>query len=189
MESIQRGAVKGIVKWQSRWMTAEEANANGVPVPAHAGEAVLPEHMEPGAIVNPEGVAHNLVTTVGLADFVKAMGLGLTADTKFSYIALGSSSTAVNTADTQLTAEVTGNGQGRASSTVSAQTTTLAGDTLQLVGVFTYSGTPVTTKEIGIGNNAAANTGTLLTHALTGDITLPAGTVVTFTYKVVFASA
>jgi predicted cobalt transporter CbtA len=168
-------------------MTKEEAEAAHQPVPIHAGELVLPEHGE--GILNPSGEAHNMFVTAGIAGVVQTIGYGLTPVTVYRYVAVGTDNTAVATTQTQLVAEATGHGWARVAATVSAQTTTLAGDTLRLVAVFTLTaGANETINEIMIGNNASANTGTMLCRGLTGAITLPAGAVVTFTYNFAFAN-
>jgi hypothetical protein len=190
--------VTGEVEWDAKWATPEQArnalkNQNltdeeallALGVPRELSGKPMEE--APG-IVSPRGRVKNILVTVGLADIVKNIGYGLSAVTGFQSIAVGSSSSAVQTTDTTLTTELTTYGWGRGSATVSSQTTTLAGDTLQLLYAFTLTGTPGTVQEIGIFNNASSG-GDMLTHALTGTITLPAGTVVTFTYKVKFASA
>ena len=106
---------------------------------------------------------------------------GLTA---FTYLAVGTSNTAVNAADTTLTAEVSTSGLGRAASTVSRITTTVTNDTLQLNHQWTASGT-VTVQEVGIFN--AASTGIMLGHALTGAKTVNSGDVLVGTYQMAFA--
>src|SRR3990167_424926 len=82
----------------------------------------------------------------------------------FTYLAVGTSSTAVSAAHTALQAEVTDSGLARASATVSRVTTTQTNDTLQLVKAWTATGTK-TIEEIGIFNDASA--GTMLARALT----------------------
>ncbi len=105
----------------------------------------------------------NIVTNAGKAQL--ALLCGDASAVPFTYIALGTSSTAVAATDTQLTAEISTNGLSRAAGTVSRVTTTVTNDTFQITKTFTASGSQ-SFEEIGIFN--AASTGTMLSHALTG---------------------
>jgi len=110
--------------------------------------------------------------TISLQVQEKRLSLGLWVTQvqlpAFSYLAVGTSSTAVAITDTTLNAEITDTGLARASATVSRVTTTVTNDTLQLTYTWTASGVK-SIQEIGILN--AASTGILLSHALTGTIT------------------
>lgn len=127
-------------------------------------------------------IVENLTTTVGKAQ--AALLYGDASATPFTYIALGTSSTAPATGNTALGAEITTNGLQRASATVSQVTTTTTNDTLRLVKAFTASGSH-TVEEIGYFN--ASSSGTMGGRALTGTKTLVSGEVITATYDIIFS--
>lgn len=124
----------------------------------------------------------NLVTDAGIAQL--ALLCGDATATPFTYIALGSSSTAVAGSDTALTSEIASGGLSRAAGTVSRVTTTLANDTYQVTKTFTASAT-LTIEELGIFN--ASSSGTLLSHALTGTKQVTSLDTLVVTYKLQFA--
>lgn len=125
----------------------------------------------------------NIETNVG-----KAATAGLVGNTgaisPFIYLAVGTSATAVSAADTALGAEISTNGLSRAAATVSRVTTTVTNDTLQLVNVYTSSGT-FSVQEAGIFN--AASVGILLAHALTGTVSISSGDQLSVTYQIKYA--
>lgn len=125
---------------------------------------------------------NNSVVTAGFAQL--ALLAGDATATPFTYLALGTSSTAVSTAQTALQAEITDSGLERASATVSRVTTTNTNDTLQLVKTWTITGSK-TIEEIGVFN--ASSAGTMLARALTGTKTVASGETITGTYKVKFS--
>lgn len=126
---------------------------------------------------------NNLITSAG-----KAALAGLAGDTgtidPFTYLAVGTSNTAVNVSQTTLVAEVTDDGLERASATVSRVTTTVTNDTLQLVKTWTATDSK-TIEEIGIFN--ASSSGIMLGRALTTTKTLANQETLTATYQVIFA--
>lgn len=124
----------------------------------------------------------NLITSAGKAQLALLAGDG--SATAFTYLAIGSSSTAPAIGNTTLGAEITTNGFARASATVSRTTTTVTNDTLQLVYTWTASGSH-TVEEIGIFN--ASSAGTLLGRALTTTRTFVSGETFQATYKVIFS--
>jgi hypothetical protein len=124
----------------------------------------------------------NLVTTVGFAQL--ALLCGDTSAVPFTYIAVGTSSTAVAVGDTTLTAEITDSGLERAAGTVSRVTTTGANDTFQIVKTWTATGSK-TIEEVGVFNDATA--GTMLSHALTTSKAISSGETIQGTYKLKFA--
>jgi hypothetical protein len=73
---------------------------------------------------------------------------------------------------------------GRAAATVTRETTTVTNDTLQLVKVWTATGSK-TIEEIGIFN--ASSGGTMLGRALTTTKTIAVDETLTGTYQVKFA--
>ena len=91
----------------------------------------------------------NLVVNAGLAQL--ALLAGDASATPFTYLALGSGTTAVAASQTALATEITTSGLARAAATVSQTTTTTTNDTLQLTYTWTASGS-VTVEEIGVFN-------------------------------------
>jgi len=124
----------------------------------------------------------NLVTTVGFAQL--ALLAGDATAVPFTYIAVGTSNTAVAVGDTTLTAEITDTGLGRAAGTVSRVTTTGTNDTFQITKTWTATGSK-TIEEVGVFN--AASTGTMLSHALTTSKAVANGETLTGTYKLKMA--
>lgn len=125
----------------------------------------------------------NLVVDAGLA-FISGL-LGGTG-TVPTYIALGTSSTAVSAAQTTLVAEIVDSGLERAVGAVTQQTTTATNDTFQITKTFTATGAK-TVEEVGILN--APSSGTMLSRALTTSKALSASEQIVVTYKLVFANA
>ena len=80
---------------------------------------------------------YNAVVNAGFAQL--ALLAGDATATPFTYLALGTSTTAVAVGQTALQAEIVSGGLERAAATVSRVTTNVANDTLQLVKVFTAS--------------------------------------------------
>lgn len=124
----------------------------------------------------------NLVTSAGKAQL--ALLAGDATATPFTYIAVGTSSTAPTVGQTALVAETTTNGLQRASATVSRTTTTVTNDTLNLTKTFTATGT-VAVEEVGVFN--AASSGTMLSRALTGTKTVLNGETYVVTYTLAFS--
>lgn len=123
--------------------------------------------------------------TITNASFAVLSGLaGATgAQTAFTYLAVGTSNTAPAASQTALQAEISTNGLSRAAATVSRVTTTQTNDTLQLVLVFSVSGTS-TVEEAGIFN--ANSAGVMLGRALTTSRSVVNGDTLTVTYQVKF---
>ena len=122
-------------------------------------------------------VIKNIVTNAGKAQVASLVG-DSTA-TPFTYIALGTSSTAVGASQTALQAEITDSGLQRASGTVSRTTTSVTNDTYTLTNTFTATGSK-TIEEVGVFN--ASSSGTMLSRALTGTKSLSSGEQITVTY-------
>lgn len=110
-----------------------------------------------------EKTVNNIITSAGKAQL--ALLAGDATATPFTYLAVGTSSTAVAVGDTTLNAEITDTGLARAAGTVSRTTTTVTNDTLQITYTWTATGSK-TIEEIGVFN--ASSSGTMLSHALTG---------------------
>lgn len=134
--------------------------------------------------VNPDGSVierqmHNKMTTASLAAISGLVG-NTGSQNAFTYLEVGTSSTAVSTAHTALQAAITDTGLARASATITRQTTTSTNDTLQLVYSWTATGSK-TIEEVGVFN--ASSAGVMLCRALTGSITVQNATILTITYK------
>lgn len=124
----------------------------------------------------------NIITSAGKAQL--ALLAGDAAAVPFTYLALGTSNTAVAIGDTALNAEITDTGLARVAATVSRVTTTVTNDTLQLTYTWTATGSK-TVEEAGV--LTAASGGVLLGHILTGSKTLINTDQLTATYKVKFS--
>lgn len=124
----------------------------------------------------------NTIVSAGKAQLASLAGDA--SATPFTYLAVGTSTTAVTIAQTALQAEISDSGLARAAATVSRVTTTVTNDTLRLVYTWAVSGSK-TVEEIGIFN--AASTGTMLGRALTTSKVLSSGDNLTATYDVAFA--
>ena len=124
----------------------------------------------------------NIVTNAGKQQL--ALLTGDPTAVPFTYLALGTSSTAVAATDTQLTAEIVDTGLERAAGTVSRVTTTTTNDTFQITKTWTATGAK-TVEEVGVFN--AASTGTLLSHSLTTSKTVANGETITGTYQLRFS--
>lgn len=139
------------------------------------------KHIRDGVILD-EWDVNNLVVSTG-----KALLASLAGDASavpFTYLALGTSNTAVSIGQTTLVAEITDTGLARAAATVSRTTTTVTNDTLQLVYTWTASGSK-TLEEVGVFN--ASSAGTMLSRALTTTRNLVNNDTFIVTYKVAFA--
>ena len=119
----------------------------------------------------------NLVTTVGFAQL--ALLAGDATAVPFTYLAVGTSSTAVDISDTTLNAETKTNGLERVAGTVSRVTTTGTNDTYKITTTWTATGS-VSVEEVGVFN--AASGGTVLSHALTGTKAVTSGETLTGEY-------
>src|SRR3990167_7151360 len=105
-------------------------------------------------IVKKEIEVHNKMTTASFAVISGLLG-NTGSQTAFTYVAVGTDSTAVSAAHTALQAEISTNGLSRASATVARTTTTETNDTLTLTKTFTVTGTS-TVEEIGIFNASSS---------------------------------
>ena len=126
---------------------------------------------------------NNSIMNVGFAAIAGLVG-NTGAITAFTYLALGTSNTAVSAGQTALGAEISTNGLQRVSATVSRVTTTQTNDTLQLTYTYTVTGTSAI-EEIGAFN--ASSSGTMLGRALTGTVNVINGDSLSMTYKFKFS--
>jgi len=136
-----------------------------------------------GSLAHDTGFIDNLTMNGALAVFSGLVG-NTGSQTAFTYLALGTSSTAVSASQTTLVAEIIDSGLSRVSATVSRTTTTQTNDTLQLTTTWTASGSK-TINEVGYFN--AASSGVMGGRALTGTITVASGQLLTGTYKIIFS--
>lgn len=139
-------------------------------------------HMKADGTVVSHDTVENIFTNAGKAQM--ALLAGDATAVPFTYVAVGTSTTAVSATDTQLTAEITDTGLQRAAGTVTRTTTTVTNDTYSISKTFTATGSK-TVEEVGIFN--AASTGTILSHALSGSKVLTNGDMLSVTYTLKFA--
>lgn len=125
---------------------------------------------------------NNLVVSAGKAQL--ALLAGDASATPFTYLAVGTASTAVAVGQTALGAEITDTGLARASATVSRTTTSVTNDTLSLVYTWTASGAK-TIEEVGVFN--ASSSGTMLSRALTTSTVMANGETFKVTYLLQFS--
>jgi hypothetical protein len=102
----------------------------------------------------------NLITNAGRA-VISGLINGSSSPAAFTYIAVGTGTTAAAATDTTLQTESSTSGLSRAASTVSRVTTSITNDTAQMTNTFSVTGT-VAVTESGVLN--ASSSGTLLCH-------------------------
>lgn len=121
----------------------------------------------------------NLVVNAGLAGAAGRLN-GSGAPAAFTYIALGSGTTAATSADTSLETEITTYGGERAAATASLVTTTVSNDTAQLQKTFSFTGI-LSITESGVFN--AASGPTMLARQVFSAINVANGDSVQITWK------
>jgi hypothetical protein len=121
----------------------------------------------------------NLITTAGKAGVASRIN-GDGSEAAFTYLAVGTGTTAADAADTTLETEIVDSGMERAAATASRVTTDVTNDTAQLVKTWTVTGTKAVT-ECGALN--AASTGTLLGRQVFSAINVVSGDTLAVTYK------
>lgn len=131
--------------------------------------------------------AANMIVNGGLV----AMGSGAfdgTYSTKFTYIAVGSSSTEAAATDTALGTELTANGMARALGSYSQTTTDITNDTKVLSKTFTAVTAASTIRETGVFS--ASTSGTMMNrYVLPSDITVAVGSSIQITHEFQVARA
>lgn len=125
-------------------------------------------------------IVHNLITNTGLAGAASRLN-GSGSEAVFTYLAVGTGTTAASASDTALQTELATSGLSRVNATASRVTTTVTNDTAQLLTTFTVTGTQAVT-EAGILN--AASSGTLLSRQVFSAINVVNGDSLQLTYKV-----
>ena len=128
-------------------------------------------------------LVNNGITKAGFAAMAGLVG-NTGSVNPFTYIAVGTSNTAFANTQTALIGEFSTVGLSRASATVSRVNTTETNDTLQLLKLFTLSGSG-TVEEVGAFN--ASSSGDMLGRALTGTLTLAINDELQITYKFKFS--
>jgi len=132
-------------------------------------------------------VKKNLITNVGFAQL--ALLAGDATAVPFTYLAIGTGTTAAAVTDTTLVTECTTDNLGRAAATVTRTTTTVTNDTLQLAKTFTYSGsTLVAIKEYGVFNDSSVGTMLSRTVGANAKNLEESGETLVLTYKLSFAA-
>ena len=113
----------------------------------------------------------NLVTNAGKAGIASRIN-GAGSEAAFTYIAIGTGTTAAAAADTTLQTEITTNGVARAAATVSRTTTDVTNDTARHVLTYNFTGSFAVT-EAGVLN--AASAGTLLNRNVFSAVNVASG--------------
>lgn len=133
-----------------------------------------------GELKHDTGWLKNLITNAGLAGLASRTN-GDGSEAAFTYLAVGTGTTAAAAGDTTLETEITDSGLARAAGTASRTTTTVTNDTARLTKTFSVTGTKAVT-EIGILN--AASTGTLLCRQVFTAVNVQNGDSLAVTYDV-----
>ena len=122
----------------------------------------------------------NLVTNAGFAGAASRIN-GSGSEAAFTYIAVGTGTTAAAVTDTALVTETAVSGLSRVAATASRVTTTQTNDTAQLTTTFSVTGT-VAVVESGVLN--AASVGVLLCRQVFSAINVISGDSLTITWKI-----
>lgn len=125
-------------------------------------------------------IVHNLIVSAGKAGIASRIN-GAGSEAAFTYLAVGTGTTAAAAGDTTLQTELATSGLSRVNATATRVTTTVTNDTAQLQTTFTVTGTQAVT-EAGILN--AASSGTLLSRQVFSAINVVNGDSLQLTYKV-----
>jgi hypothetical protein len=128
-------------------------------------------------------VIRNLVTSAGKAGVASRIN-GDGSEAAFTYIGVGTGTSAAAAGDTTLQTEITDSGLARAAATVSRVQVTVANDTAQLVKTFSVTGTKAVT-ESGVFN--AASNGVLLARQVFSAINVVNGDSLQITWKITAA--
>ena len=122
----------------------------------------------------------NLITSAGKAGLASRVN-GDGSEAAFTYIAVGTGTTAANVADTALQTETATSGLSRAAGTASRITTTVTNDTAQITKTFTVTGS-VAVTESGLLN--AASNGTLVARQVFSAVNVVNGDSFAVTWKI-----
>lgn len=135
-----------------------------------------------GNLLQDTGFQKNGITNVALAAFSGLIG-NTGSQTAFTYLAVGTGTTAFAASQTTLVTEITDTGLARAAATISRSTTTQTADTLQLDYTWTATGTK-TIGEVGVFN--AASVGVMAARKVPTAVTVVNTQTLLVTYKIVF---
>ena len=124
-------------------------------------------------------VFNNLVVNAGLAGMASRCN-GSGGEAAFTYLAVGTGTTAPAAGNTALETEITDSGLARASATVSRVTTSVSNDTAQLDKTWNVTGTKAVT-EAGAFN--AASSGTMLGRQTFSAVNVANGDTLQVIYK------
>ncbi len=122
-----------------------------------------------------EDEVHNGVTEVGIKEVIKMIG-GVGTTHAFTYMQLGTGTTAFSSTQTALVSEIEST-----TATVSLGTTNFSDDTVVLVGTFGFSTTYAVT-ESGVFN--ASSSGTMLARTTFAVKNVAKGDSIVFTWKI-----
>jgi len=120
----------------------------------------------------------NLITTAGKAGIASRIN-GAGSEAAFTYIAVGTGTTAANVADTTLETETAASGLSRAAATASRVTTDTTNDSARLAYTFSVSGS-VAVTESGVLN--AGSSGVLLARQVFSAINVANGDTLAMTW-------
>lgn len=123
-----------------------------------------------GRLVNEMNLA-NLITNAGFAGVASRIN-GAGSEAAFTYVAIGTGTTAADVTDTTLETEIASGGGSRANGTASRVTTDVSNDTAQVQHTFTFSSSFAVT-ESGILNAGAS--GVLLARQVFSAINVASG--------------
>lgn len=140
-------------------------------------------HDKDGNLLWDTGFIKNTITNASFA-VLSGLAGNTGSQVAFTYLALGTSTTAPAASQTALGGEITTDGLERASATISRVTTTQTNDTLQLDYTWTASGSQ-TVEEVGVFNDASA--GTMLCRGLTTTKSLSSGNILGVVYQIKFS--
>lgn len=129
--------------------------------------------------IKKEWKGSNLITSAGLAGIASRIN-GAGSEAAFTYIAIGTGTTAAAAGDTALETEITTGGGARASATASRVTTDVTNDTAQLVVTFNFTAS-FSVTETGVLN--AASSGTLLNRQVFTAVAVTSGDSLQVTHK------
>ena len=113
----------------------------------------------------------NLITNTGMAGVASRIN-GAGAEAAFTYVAIGTGTTAAAAADTTLETEITTGGGSRAAATASRTTTDVTNDTARLVLTYNFTAT-IAVTEAGALN--AASAGVLLNRQVFTAVNVTSG--------------
>ena len=127
-----------------------------------------------------KAVVPNLITNAGLAGVASRLN-GSGAEAAFTYVAIGTGTTAAAVTDTTLETEISTDGGSRAAATCTRTTTDVTNDTAQMVATYTFSGSFAVT-ESGIFNDASS--GTMLARRVFSAYNVTSGDQLTITWTI-----